>query len=121
MAAYRRRIGVASSFVLLVIASVFGVQLLGGGARPERVTMNEVVPLADTFTSVRSGMQPTEVRGLLGSPVRVRKSLAEGLAWPEPEVTCWYFPGSDPATEYQVCFVEGAVRSFSSYSTRTGS
>lgn len=67
------------------------------------------------FALVNEGMHPTEVADLLGEPARRTKSLAEGLAWPEPKDTCWYYRSADQRREYQVCFVAGALMTRGSY------
>jgi hypothetical protein len=73
------------------------------------------------FALVDEGMQPSEVADLLGEPARRTRSLAEGLAWPEPKDTCWYYPSADQGREYQVCFVAGALMTRGSYPvTREG-
>jgi hypothetical protein len=70
---------------------------------------------AAKFALVVEGMRPIEVADLLGSPVRRTSSLAEGLAWPEPKDTCWYYPSVDRRREYQVCFVTGRLMTRGSY------
>jgi hypothetical protein len=71
--------------------------------------------MGETFTLVRAGMTGSEVTELLGKPVRRTRSLAEGLVWPEPEDTCWYYGSVDGRREYQICFVAGAVKTLGSY------
>jgi hypothetical protein len=68
-----------------------------------------------SFSRVLEGMSPSEVEALLGRPSREVVSLAEGYAWPEPEVTCWYYPTLDATREYQVCFIEREVSTVGSH------
>jgi hypothetical protein len=72
------------------------------------------------FELVHEGMRPGEVRALLGLPATRVRSIAEGLAWPEPDEICWEYGSSSQPIAFQVCFVDGRLVSASAYPVEGG-
>ncbi len=69
----------------------------------------------EAFALVVAGRTTAQVEADLGVPVRTVTSLAEGYAWPEPTVVCWYYSAADLIREFQVCFIADQVVSWGSY------
>jgi hypothetical protein len=103
------------AFFTLLLAGGFAAWLVGRPSDDISQSASATAVTSERFALVEVGMEPPEVTELLGPPDRETTSLAEGLAWPEPEDTCWYYRLDGSAREYQVCFVHDAVITRGSY------
>jgi hypothetical protein len=111
--AVNKRIVIAA--VLLCTSAAVLWQASGSSEDPRGMQRSSEGVTDAMFDLVDEGMAPNQVASLLGSPSRRMTSLAEGLAWPEPPDTCWYYRSTDRTREYQVCFVAGALVTRGSY------
>jgi hypothetical protein len=102
--------------VICLLAVVVTVDRLGNGGPDVAID----VISGGSFSRIVGGMRPAEVEAVLGRPAREVVSLAEGYAWPEPPVTCWYYASLDATREYQVCFIEHEVTAAGSYLVQGG-
>lgn len=111
-ARHLRMTTLAGSLLVLIVAAAVAAIAIGGSEEPAATSV-PVTPA--TFGLVVEGMSGSGVVDVLGEPTRRTTSLAEGLAWPEPEDTCWYYASADGRREYQICFVADAVKTRGSY------
>lgn len=111
-ARHRRTTALVGSLLVLIVGVAVAAATIG---RSEESPAGSVPVTPETFGLVREGMSGPDVADVLGEPVRRTASLAEGLAWPEPEDACWYYGSADGRREYQICFVAGAVKTRGSY------
>jgi hypothetical protein len=112
----RRRAPIVLAFLALLVVAGGSLAWVLAAEDPLRPAIASDGSVTDErFALVDVGMRPSEVRDLLGTPDRETTSLAEGLVWPEPEDTCWYYGSGDRAREYQVCFVDDSVITRGSY------
>lgn len=98
--------------LLLVLAVAFSPR---GGTDPAPADSRPHVVSDEAFALVVEGRTTAQIEAELGAPARTVESLAEGYAWPEPAVVCWYYPAADLIREFQVCFIADQVVSHGSY------
>jgi hypothetical protein len=98
--------------LLLILGLAFSPRL---GADPDPAGSRPNVVSDEAFALVVEGRTTSQVEAELGAPARTVESLAEGYAWPEPMVVCWYYPAADLVREFQVCFIADQVVSHGSY------
>jgi hypothetical protein len=116
--ATRRRRWLVSGLIGIAVLAcgLTAAALLRGGATsdpPGSSDRGEIT--ASRFELVRPGMSRGQVVALLGPPASRARSLAEGLAWPEPEESCWDYGSTSDALAFQVCFVDGRLISASAF------
>lgn len=113
-----RRMWEAVATGLLVVMSVSGCRQSPVGEGWER--NGRATDGMGSIARIEEGMLPSEVVAILGRPSRKQVSLAEGYAWPEPRVICWYYPSPEPTRADQVCFIRGEVRTATSFAVGGG-
>ena len=110
---------------LLVLVIVVVVLLVGGGSAVlERVPdlREKAADFVDTngsgtrqgaaqlstaeFATIRPGITPTRLRGLVGEPESRSKTSVEGL-----EIECWYYGIVAETGSFQFCFANGKLTS----------
>jgi hypothetical protein len=109
-------VGVAVGLLVLMTLSGGGQVPGGEGGERDGLTAARIGSIA----RIQEGMLPSEVVAILGRPSRKQVSLAEGYAWPEPKVVCWYYPSPEPTRADQVCFIRGEVRTAASFAVGGG-